>query len=72
MLRWGLENCFYFFIFFLIDGEMLWFLSCDKCTYCKLHWTKVSAKCKCKTGFEPTGYDVSFMSVSEEEGSVFV
>ena len=30
---------------------MLWFLSCDKCAYCKSLWTKVSAicpKCKCK------------------------
>ena len=24
---------------------MLWFLSCDKCTCCKLLWTKSSAKC---------------------------
>ena len=32
-----------------IDGDMLWLLSCDKCTYCKSLWTKVSAKCsKCK------------------------
>ena len=28
---------------------MSWFLSCDKCNYCKSLWTKVSAKCpKCK------------------------
>ena len=28
-----------------IRSNTLWFLTCDKCTYCKLLWTKVSAKC---------------------------
>ena len=51
MLRWGPENCFYFFFFYFIDKDMLRFLSCDKCSYCKSLWTKASAKCpecKCK------------------------
>ena len=28
-----------------MSKKWLWFLSCDKCTYCKLLWTKASAKC---------------------------
>ena len=50
MLRWGLENCFYFVFFYLINSDM--FLSCDKCT---LHvtWAKASAKCpKCHATIE--------------------
>ena len=35
MLRRGAENCFLF-----IDGDMLCFLSCDKCTDCISLWTK--------------------------------
>ena len=28
------------------------YITCDKCTYCKLLWTKASAKCpKCKCEF---------------------
>lgn len=30
------------FLFYSIDGDVLWFL---KCAYCKSLWTKVSAKC---------------------------
>ena len=34
-------------LFFLLTPStmMLWFLSFDKCTYCKLLWIKASAKC---------------------------
>ena len=47
MLRQWLEILFFHSYF--VDGDMLWFLSCDKCTYCKSLWTKASAKCpKCK------------------------
>ena len=42
ILRWGLDNYFYI-SFYSINGDMLWFLSCVKCTYCKLLLTKVSA-----------------------------
>ena len=41
-------KCFLFFHPYFTDSDMLWFLSCDKFTYCKSIWTEVSAKCpKC-------------------------
>ena len=30
----------YIFYFYSIDRDVLWFLSCEKCTYCLLLWTK--------------------------------
>ena len=37
-----------FFHCYSINGDMLWLLSHDRCTYCKSLWTKASAKCpKC-------------------------
>ena len=33
------------FLFYSIDSDMLQLLSCDKCTFCQLLWTKASAKC---------------------------
>ena len=45
------------FSFYFIDSDMLWFLSFDKCIYCKSLWTKVSAKCpKYKCKFSPQNY----------------
>ena len=39
----------FLYFFYSTDIDMSCFLSCDKCTYCKSLWTKVSAKCpKCK------------------------
>ena len=35
-----------FFSFISINVDILWFLSCDKCTNCQFLWTKVSAKSK--------------------------
>ena len=31
----------------LVCSDVLWFLSCDKCTNCKCLWTEASVKCKC-------------------------
>ena len=39
----------FLYFFYSIDSDMLWFLSCDKCAYCKSLWSEASAKCpKCK------------------------
>ena len=49
MLRGGLD--FFFSLFYFINSDMLWFLVCNKCTYCKMYWTKAFAecpKCECK------------------------
>ena len=43
MRAWKLLG--FFFHLYCIDSDMLLFLSCDKCTYCMLLWTKASAKC---------------------------
>ena len=37
---------FLYFVFYSINGDL--FFSCDKCTNCKLLWTKASANRKCK------------------------
>ena len=47
ILRWQSDSCFYT-SFCSINGNVV-FLSCDKCTFCKWLWTKVSANCKCGT-----------------------
>ena len=52
MLRWGPWKLCLFFHSYLIDGDVWWFLSCDKRTNRKSLWTKASAecpKCKCKS-----------------------
>ena len=65
-------QCFLFFPFYFIDGDMLRFLSCDKCTHGKSLWTKASAKCpKCKCNTDTWQLSVILSATQEPFTSLF-